>query len=183
MTDEKTNRETVQDSVTNPNHLQVAEEKFIQERRAAAGTSGIKVGFGLSGGGIRSATFALGFFQSLARSKLIRHIDYLSTVSGGGYFGAFLGSLFNRLCESKSADKVEDFLATPGSKPINYLRENGRYLAPNGPSDLLQGIASIFRSWWAVHLVLGITLRFGFLLSQFLAMFAGPCGLGFSYHG
>lgn len=64
----------------------------------------------LSGGGIRSATFSLGVLQALARAPappikgdfekdevggyLLPHFDYLSTVSGGGYIGAFFGSLF-----------------------------------------------------------------------------------------
>src|SRR5437763_1645944 len=41
----------------------------------------------LSGGGIRSATFALGILQSLAAHGLLSKFDYLSTVSGGGYIG------------------------------------------------------------------------------------------------
>src|ERR1700730_13182558 len=45
------------------------------------------VGLALSGGGIRSATFCLGFLQELSRLKLLRIFDYLSTVSGGGYVG------------------------------------------------------------------------------------------------
>jgi len=52
------------------------------------------VGLAFSGGGIRSATFALGLAQALAAKRLFPQIDYLSTVSGGGYTGAFLGSLF-----------------------------------------------------------------------------------------
>jgi hypothetical protein len=55
------------------------------------------VGVGLSGGGIRSATFALGLFQGMARKGgLLRQIDFLSTVSGGGYFGSFFGRLLTR---------------------------------------------------------------------------------------
>src|SRR2546423_8795890 len=42
----------------------------------------------ISGGGIRSATFALGFIQGLSRGGLLDKFHYLSTVSGGGYFGA-----------------------------------------------------------------------------------------------
>ena len=38
----------------------------------------------LSGGGIRSATFALGVLQGLARAGLLTQFHYLSTVSGGG---------------------------------------------------------------------------------------------------
>jgi hypothetical protein len=52
------------------------------------------VGLALSGGGIRSATFSLGLVQALAAKRLFPQIDYLSTVSGGGYTGSFLGSLF-----------------------------------------------------------------------------------------
>ena len=47
------------------------------------------VGLALSGGGIRSATFCLGFLQELHRLKLLRVFDYMSTVSGGGYVGAW----------------------------------------------------------------------------------------------
>jgi Patatin-like phospholipase len=40
-----------------------------------------------SGGGIRSAAFALGIAQALANRGVLPRFDYLSTVSGGGYFG------------------------------------------------------------------------------------------------
>lgn len=49
-------------------------------------------GLAFSGGGIRSATFCLGITQVLARRKLLPQFDYLSTVSGGGYFGSFLSA-------------------------------------------------------------------------------------------
>ena len=48
-----------------------------------------RFGLALSGGGIRSATFNLGIFQALARLGLLSKIDYLSTVSGGGYIGGW----------------------------------------------------------------------------------------------
>jgi hypothetical protein len=54
------------------------------------------IGLALSGGGLRSATFSLGFLQSLARARLLKQIDFLSTVSGGSYIGGFLGALFDR---------------------------------------------------------------------------------------
>lgn len=46
----------------------------------------------LSGGGIRSATFALGVLQGLARFGMLGHFHYLSTVSGGGYIGSWLST-------------------------------------------------------------------------------------------
>jgi len=42
------------------------------------------VGLAFSGGGIRSASFALGVMQALVSRDKLRQVDYLSTVSGGG---------------------------------------------------------------------------------------------------
>ena len=51
------------------------------------------VGLSLSGGGVRSASFNLGFLQSIYQKKILRHVDLMSTVSGGGYVGSSLSSL------------------------------------------------------------------------------------------
>ena len=48
------------------------------------------VGLALSGGGIRSATFGLGILQAMRRLGLFSSLDYVSTVSGGGYIGGWL---------------------------------------------------------------------------------------------
>jgi len=48
------------------------------------------VGLAISGGGIRSATFALGVIHSLAKAKRLKDISYLCTVSGGGDIGTWL---------------------------------------------------------------------------------------------
>jgi patatin-like phospholipase len=53
------------------------------------------VGLALSGGGIRSATTNLGMLQELARLDILPMVDYMSTVSGGGYIGACLASLLS----------------------------------------------------------------------------------------
>jgi hypothetical protein len=47
-------------------------------------------GLALSGGGIRSATFALGLLQGMADRNVLPYIDLVSTVSGGGYIGSWL---------------------------------------------------------------------------------------------
>jgi hypothetical protein len=91
------------------------ENKRIAKRRERLGVAPPEVakgksgkpgawGLALSGGGIRSATFSLGVLQALAQAGLddgkggktpwLRLFDYLSTVSGGGYMGAFFVSLF-----------------------------------------------------------------------------------------
>jgi Patatin-like phospholipase len=53
-------------------------------------------GLSFSGGGIRSATFAVGILQGLASLGLLRRFDYVSTVSGGGYAGAWLAAWIKR---------------------------------------------------------------------------------------
>ncbi|MCU1229755.1 MAG: rane protein of unknown function, contains domain [Acidobacteria bacterium] len=50
----------------------------------------------ISGGGIRSATFALGVIQGLASAGVLKKFDFLSTVSGGGYIGSWLSSWTRR---------------------------------------------------------------------------------------
>jgi hypothetical protein len=119
------------------------------------------VGVALSGGGIRSATFCLGVFQALARGGLMRHVDFMSTVSGGGFFGGFLGALLSRPPADGAAEGVcraEQVLGDPGSRPIGWLRENGRYMAPNGTGDEFLVFAIYIRNLAAVHVVLAATL-------------------------
>src|ERR1019366_8953253 len=47
-------------------------------------------GLALSGGGIRSAIFCLGGLQALAAKELLRHFDYMSSVSGDSYTASAL---------------------------------------------------------------------------------------------
>ncbi len=50
------------------------------------------VGLALSGGGIRSAATCLGAMQGLDAKNVMRLVDYLSSVSGGGYAAACLNT-------------------------------------------------------------------------------------------
>ncbi len=177
-----------------PRALADQEQALLQRRRVAARAAqdGGGVGFGLSGGGIRSATFTLGFFQALARAGLLRHVDYLSTVSGGGYFGAFLGQLFRRPEVVTGVDDVEAILAgQPSSRPdsandiertrrgiLSYLRENGRYLSPRGTGDLLLGAAVLLRNLVSVHLVLAMFVLLALLLAQLAYLPIAPAVAG-----
>lgn len=194
-------------------------------------------GLALSGGGIRSATVALGVLQAVAaasvapavvapspspspkpddvpppdpagtlfRSSLLSRFDYLSTVSGGGYIGAFLCSLFlpgrlrafpatndasptppsaEAIAAAATATHATNIAAAaddavrvlrhepPGrltgsgtypddrlhEAPLAWLRDNGRYLAPNGGGDLLYASSLALRNWIAVHYVIGTLL-------------------------
>ena len=78
--------ETTTDSAQLPRELSEAEEALIRQRRgmSSSGAPLVTLGLALSGGGIRSATLSLGLLQSLARQGLLPHVDYVSSVSGGG---------------------------------------------------------------------------------------------------
>ena len=93
------------------------------------------LGLAFSGGGIRSATFNLGVLQGLAELGLLPFIDYLSTVSGGGYIGSWLhGVIRNRFLGDPAAAQPElDPSRVPrqdGNDPITFLRKYSNYLAP-----------------------------------------------------
>jgi hypothetical protein len=92
-------------------------------------------GLAISGGGIRSASFALGVLQGLNKYNILRRIDYLSTVSGGGYIGSSL-TWFNYQNKKKGSPWIFPFASDARYSPLNFLRQNGNYLLPNGLSAL-----------------------------------------------
>jgi Patatin-like phospholipase len=153
-----------------PGELAQSEADMIKIRREKAGIPPPhpRVGLALSGGGIRSATFSLGVLQGLAQLKLLKNVDYLSTVSGGGYTGSFLGGLFCRKGPSEpSAAEVEAQLgsanrsAGPVASAFAWLRDNGRYLTPGGSGDSLLMVGTVLRNWVAVQVVLGLVFLAG----------------------
>jgi hypothetical protein len=92
-------------------------------------------GLAISGGGIRSASFALGVLQGLNKHNILRKVDYLSTVSGGGYIGSSL-TWFNYQNKKNGSTWTFPFASDPSRSPLNFLRQNGNYLLPNGLSAL-----------------------------------------------
>jgi hypothetical protein len=87
----------------------------------------------LSGGGIRSAAFALGALQGLARFGVLDHFHYLSTVSGGGYIGSWLTAWRHHAKADKQVFERLDRTANPSgteAEEINGLRADSNYLTP-----------------------------------------------------
>lgn len=107
------------------------------------------VGLGLSGGGIRSATFCLGVVQVLAERKLLKYVDFLSTVSGGGYTGSFLTALLG-------SGKADASVANPhGPDPpeIRNLRLHAKFLTAIDLKDawsmVTSTVAGMILNWSA----------------------------------
>ncbi len=97
-----------------------------------------------SGGGIRSASICLGVLQGLARFSmrdregrpgLLHKLDFLSTVSGGGYIGSWLMAWARRHPRGyrgavEEISKCGPTGADPEPRPVRHLREYTSYLAP-----------------------------------------------------
>lgn len=139
------------------------------------------VGLALSGGGIRCATFSLGVLQSLARHNRLRDVDFLSTVSGGGYAGSFVGRLFTRpviIGQPDPCGRVQDIVADSRSQPIQWLRAHADYLVSQGGSDWRQHVAVLWRNLASIYLTLGFLglAAFGSLrmLGDLLIRWFGP---------
>jgi len=139
-----------------------------------------RVAIAFAGGGIRSATFSLGILRALSSLKLLHKVDYLSTVSGGGYVGAFYCGLFARrdgLDPIVDANGSTDFLSQEKSqKALHYLRQSGRYLTPAGSRDYIYAVALLTRNWFALMLMCGTAICLAaLLLDGIRAVLLGIC--------
>jgi Patatin-like phospholipase len=147
--------------------------KLLSDRRAA---------LCFSGGGIRSAAFALGVTECLAgykaplpdrptaypkplpgnppKTPLLTHFDYISSVSGGGYLASWLSTwlAFKSCRTSEVVTALDQHLRDgPEPAPIAYLRRNTDYLSPRLSAlspDLWSGIAGVVRNLLLNWLVL-----------------------------
>jgi predicted acylesterase/phospholipase RssA len=120
-------------------------------------------GLALSGGGIRSASFCLGVLQALNTLDLLKKIDYLSTVSGGGYIGT-------SMCAAMSAAKTDKFpfaseLAADEPAGLQHLRDYSNYLFPRGSTVFANLIRNV------VVYMRGVLFSF-LLVLPFLLFFA-----------
>ncbi len=112
------------------------------------------VGLALSGGGIRSAAFSLGVLQALDQSDVLKRLDYLSTVSGGGYMGSSLTATMTQT----HGEFVFGSVASAGAAlqgdisdtdAVGHIRNYSNYLIPYGFRDVLKGLAIVVRGWVA----------------------------------
>jgi hypothetical protein len=101
------------------------------------------IGLALSGGGIRSAAFCLGAIQSLEVRGLIEKLDYLSTVSGGGYIGTSMTAAMSVSTTGKFP--FESQLRTAEVPGVQHIRDHSNYLFPQGLLNLFGNIAVYLR--------------------------------------
>jgi hypothetical protein len=102
----------------------------------------------LSGGGIRSAAFALGVLQALSRKNLLTGFHYLSTVSGGGYIGSFIQRWIKE-APGGAADVMDGLGAERERDEVKKLREYSNFITPRvglGSNDTWTAVAISIRN-------------------------------------
>ncbi|WP_198338368.1 patatin-like phospholipase family protein [Labrenzia sp. VG12] len=120
------------------------------------------IGVSLSGGGIRSAAFCLGVLQALeAKPGIFERIDYLSTVSGGGYLGSSVAVGLSQ--DDDGAFPFPSRLGRDEDLSVRRLRDFSNYLVAGRFPDVLGGIGAVF---------IGLIAN-ALLVLPFLLLFAG----------
>ena len=148
-------------------------------------------GMCFSGGGIRSATFNLGILQGLAVKGWLDQVDYLSSVSGGGYIHSWLAAWLKRKSTSRKERNLPQpelaawqhvmsrLVPLPHHEPgqpfqavwpsqIQWLRKYSNYLTPHKGAftgDTWSAVASWIRN---------VSVNQGLLISIFLAVLCVP---------
>ena len=172
----------LEDKIWDP--IQEAEERKLKQirgkRNKVTPTAGDTVGVGLaiSGGGIRTATLNLGIVEVLREKGILERVDYLSTVSGGGFVGSWLVA---------NAHRFEDWLKKPDpkskedpwDKSIKYLRRYASYLSPR--LGLLSADSwTLGMIWIRNTLLIQITLAFFLATLMLLPRVVGSALQGWS---
>lgn len=148
-------------------------------------------GLALSGGGIRSASFCLGVLQALSYKRWFKHIDYLSSVSGGGYIAASLNWLLSNswrkadvgverenfpygtypmrsdlpMTEAEKQDTVAEGPPKLRGALLRYLRQHGKYLTPGNSISALSLCGVLIRGT-----LLSLFVYFSLLVLLFSAL-------------
>ena len=154
-------RETVEKALSGD----ISSEELKRRRQVYRAAHALKFSaLCLSGGGIRSASFALGVMQGLADAKLLSKFDYLSTVSGGGYIGSWLTAWLRDAAiqnpgdtarAGRGADQVLTALRSRRPQAdreplaIQHLREYSSFLTPKvglTSADTWAAVAILFRN-------------------------------------
>ncbi|MFE7558750.1 hypothetical protein [Kitasatospora sp. NPDC057500] len=134
--------------------------------RVPPGREHARLGFCVSGGGIRSACVTLGALQALR--PWLKQARYLVAVSGGGYT---VGAMQLALSDSAPGGPVRarsglstDTVLEPGSPEEDHLRRHSKYLADGAGEwlvalgTLLRGLVAALSLLLATVLVLGLGL-------------------------
>ncbi len=132
---------------------------FTQDSQSPHGPSGVTA-ICLSGGGIRSASVALGALQSM-RTELdgFDEIDRIVSVSGGGYVnGGIQLALTNDSGGNPGRGEAQpEDVFSSGSPEEDHLRRHSSYLS-DGPGQWLAALGVLLRNLLTSLLIIGLAI-------------------------
>lgn len=168
--------------------IQVDSDQVLKQERQILGKADDDElsALALSGGGIRSASFALGVMQALVSARILKKFDYLSSASGGGYIASSLTWFLRRGLPDGSpagldADNFPFGARGKGSRMPNagierhrnllldYLRQHSHYLTPGKGLDGIALLGFALR-----NAGISLLLHFGLIL----LLMIGLIGIG-----
>lgn len=88
-----------------------------------------------------SAAFCLGALQALDKAEILPQINYLSTVSGGGY----IGSLSASMSANGGHFPFESYLSEDETPSLQHVCDYSNHLFPHSASDLLFNVSIYLR--------------------------------------
>lgn len=140
-----------------------------------------RVGLAFSGGGIRSATFNLGVLKALNELGVLKYVDYLSTVSGGGYIGAWWTAWRARVGKNLAEQEKQIFPIARSlqqgainiderlnrePEEVRHLREFSNFLSPRigfFQSEMWNAVMAVVSAILPAVLVASAVLALAFL--------------------
>ena len=165
--------------------LKLAHEDWWQRRSAGAraswaqgfaapsGRAESKTGVCVSGGGIRSATVALGALNALREEGVLGQAEYLVSVSGGGFTVGGLQLAMTRAAEREPYRPAPCSQATagnafaPGSPEEDHLRRHSSYIA-DGLGQWIVALGVLLRGVLSSLVIIGVTITtLGLALGEF----------------
>jgi Patatin-like phospholipase len=157
-----------QRAISHEKAARVQKQSLVEDVESYS-VSGVKdtVGLALSGGGIRSAAFCTGVLQALAKHGALKKIDYLSTVSGGGYAGISTVLSLNANGGDYPFFKTDEIKDT---SDLGVLRDNANYLLMGQAVGMLKNVAVVAKGLVANFLFVASIL----LLFAALTLWAKP---------
>lgn len=201
-------REAQTDAGATPEAIRKEEQAYIAAYRRSVGRGDdgpATFALALSGGGVRSATVALGVMQAFANADKLKKFDYLSTVSGGGYIGSSLTWFTSTHTKPTFGTRKDTFpfgvdppssaFQPPLSKAqmiLIYLRQHGNFLIPGQGINVFSGVGMVLRGilvnmfiWTPVAITLFLALiatqALTCALSAAAFVLAWVCGRGLLY--
>ncbi len=116
-----------------------------------ASSNDSKLGLALSGGGFRASFFHIGVLAYLAEIGLLRHVEVISTVSGGSIIGTLYYLHLKNLLETKPDSEIsnKDYLDILQKIEVDFLKavqKNVIMTAYNNPFKTIRMASSNYNS-------------------------------------